>query len=250
MQEREYHILRSVEDTHWWFRSLHELAASWVRRAAGPDGGRVVDAGCGTGGLIAFLSAFTRAEGFDASPLAVELAAERGVGDVRLGDLNDPGLEPGAYDAVTSIDVLTHHGVRDDADATRRLAEALRPGGLLFLHLPAYRWLISHHDAPVGGVRRYTLGRVRAMLEGAGLEFVHGSYRNATLLPPIAAWRLARKAIDRRPPDPEAPSDVGPMPAWVNVPLLALCRLENRIGSRWGLPFGTSVWAVGRRPES
>jgi len=249
MEKKQYHKLREVEDAHWWFRSLNELAAGWIRDAGTPDRPRVLDAGCGTGGLLALLSEFSDVEGVDASEAAVALARGRGIATVRRDDLNAPTFERESYDAATCVDVLYHRGIQDDALALRHIVAALRPGGILFLHLPAYDWLRSRHDDRVHGARRYRLGDVRTLLAGAGLEPVHASYRYAPLLPSIALWRLVSAPFrSTGAPPGESSSDVGRVPAIVNLPLLWMCRLENRISRRWTLPFGSSVYGVGRKP--
>jgi SAM-dependent methyltransferase len=249
MEKKQYHTLRDVEDAHWWFRSLNELAVGWIRGVEARGRPRVLDAGCGTGGLLARLAEFADVEGLDASDAAVELARARGVGSVRCDDLNAPTLEPEAYDAIACVDVLYHRGIADDAQALRNLVAALRPGGLLFLHLPAYAWLRSRHDDLVHGVRRYRLAELESLLVASGLEPVHASYRYAPLLPPIALWRLlSRPFHSPAGASEETDSDVGAVPAIVNLPLLGLCRLENRISRRWTLPFGSSVYGVGRKP--
>ncbi|MFJ4796428.1 class I SAM-dependent methyltransferase [Kitasatospora purpeofusca] len=73
---------------------------------------RVLDAGCGTGGLTAALAAGTgcTAVGLDASPAAVRVARTRLAGrpeadrvSYAVGDMGDPDLPPASFDAVLAI---------------------------------------------------------------------------------------------------------------------------------------------------
>ncbi|MFJ4095102.1 class I SAM-dependent methyltransferase [Kitasatospora sp. NPDC089913] len=89
-------------------RYLEDLAA----RLGWNPHTRVLDAGCGTGGLTAALSARTgcTAVGLDASPAAVRVArtrlADRPEADrvtYAVGDMGDPALPPGSFDAVLAI---------------------------------------------------------------------------------------------------------------------------------------------------
>jgi hypothetical protein len=52
-----------------------------------------------------------------------------------------------------------------------RMIEALRPGGLLILNLPASDWLYSNHDVAVHTSHRYTAREVRCL---ASLESAEG----------------------------------------------------------------------------
>ena len=60
MDHEEYVKLAAVEDRMWYFRALHRHALRELDRALPPDRrARVLDAGCGTGGLVGFLSRFS-----------------------------------------------------------------------------------------------------------------------------------------------------------------------------------------------
>ena len=250
MEAKEYQALRAVEDDHWWFRSLNELVVRQVRDTFPAKRPQVLDAGCGTGGLLARLSEIAAVEGIDGSEIAVELCTERGIGSVRRDDLNAPTLAPEVYDAITCVDVLYHSEIKDDAAVLKHLVAALRPGGLLFLHLPAYEWLRSDHDRRVHTRKRYRMRDVRRLIEDAGLRIGHASHRVAALLPAIVVIRLVSARFRGRSDDVrEATSDVRPVPAFINAPLLLLCRMENAVSRRIGLPFGSSIYVVGRKPE-
>ena len=79
MNADEYLKLAEVEDRMWYFRSLHAHVARELARMR-PGGGDVLDAGCGTGGLILRLREANpawRFAGIDFMPLACELARRR-----------------------------------------------------------------------------------------------------------------------------------------------------------------------------
>ena len=52
MNEREYERMFRVEDSHWWYVSLHELILDFVTAEMGRGRTlRLLDAGCGAGGF-------------------------------------------------------------------------------------------------------------------------------------------------------------------------------------------------------
>jgi SAM-dependent methyltransferase len=109
-------------NAHYWPLLLRELPRSCSR---------VLEVGCGAGGLAAVLAG--RADTVDAvdrSPEMVALARARVPGNVRVvqADLLDLPLPAGGYDAVVSVAVLHHVPLEP---ALRALSEAVRPGGVL-----------------------------------------------------------------------------------------------------------------------
>lgn len=78
-----------------------------------------------------------------------------------------PSLRPQDRDFVVALNVVEH--VEDDRAAVRAMADALRPGGVLTLLVPAHPRLYGPLDRHYGHARRYTKERLRAIVEAAGL---------------------------------------------------------------------------------
>jgi len=242
MDAGEHRKLAAVEDAMWYFRALHahvgrELAAQLPQGPA-----RILDAGCGTGGLIRRLApgrqewAWT---GIDVSPLACQLARERGAGDVREASVTALPFRDGEFAAVVSADVLYH--LDDDEAALREMARVLCPGGVVVLNVPAHRWLWSYHDVAVDGRRRYGRAELAGKLTRAGLTPLRLTHWNTALLPLIAA---RRKLF----PAPKSGSDVKHSPAWMESGFSAIMEGESAWIRRGGnLPAGSSILAVARR---
>jgi SAM-dependent methyltransferase len=250
----EHAIMARVEERHWWYRGLRDCLARVLAR---PELGlgehpRVLDAGCGTGENLRFLRDLLRPAylgGFDASEEALALArGKAGDADLYRSDLCDPVLHVERLDLVLSLDVVYIPGVARAKPGLRRLVEHLRPGGLLVLHLPAYRWLFSRHDVAVHSSERYTAGELRRLLGELGLGVERLSYRLCSLFPLVVAARLP--SLGRaRPGDPAARSDLHRVPSEVtNRALFRVLAWENRlVAAGVRLPFGSSVFAVGRK---
>ena len=71
MSPREYDVLRSLEDTYWWYAVLRAGTAAEVSRlCTGRTDVVLLDAGCGTGGMLTWLrrqGSSWRLSGVDAS---------------------------------------------------------------------------------------------------------------------------------------------------------------------------------------
>ena len=243
MEPAEYDLMDAVEDAMWWYRALHARVLDALAAEPWPRARPLLDAGCGTGGFLARLRAAEpaiAARGLEFHPPAAARARAKAGVPVAVGSVNAMPFRDAAFGAVVSLDVLCHAA----AEPTAALAEMVRvlvPGGLLVLNLPAYRWLLSAHDARVHNARRYVAAEARTLLAGAGLTAVRTGYWNALLLPLMA---LQRKVLARA--APESRSDVAPFSPWLDRTLHGVTALERRLGARW--PFGGSLLATARRP--
>ena len=224
----------------WWFAALHANVLAACRRHAA-SGASVLDAGCGTGGLLARLAAAPSAIGIDADAGACARAAAKSRRPVCAGSIDALPFADAAFSAIVSADVLCHRGV-DERRALEQFHRCLGAGGILVLNLPAYRWMMSRHDAAVYNVRRYTRRGVIALLRDAGFRPLFASYWNMLLFPLMV---LTRKLL------PGGGSDVRPQPAWIEATGRAATGIERAlIRAGISLPFGGSVLAVAAKIES
>jgi SAM-dependent methyltransferase len=240
----EYLKMAEVEDAMWYYRALHRHVGRNLARflpEAAPC--QVLDAGCGTGGLLRRLRESHptwQLTGLDVSPIACALARSRSGADVVEGSVMELPFPDAAFDAVVSCDVLCQ--VPDAGRAMREIRRCLKPGGVVVLTMPAYPWMYAYHDRQVGNLRRYTRGKVIALLREGPLDHLRSTYWN-TLPFPLAVLR--RKVFPPRKPT----SDMRLYPAVVEAGFNGLMALEHgwqAAGLR--LPFGSSVLTVGQKP--
>jgi len=237
MEPHEYALMDAVEGRMWWYRALHARLGDAL---AGVHG-RVLDAGCGTGGLLAALRQTHPAldlVGLEWSDEAARRAREKSGAVIVRGSVNALPFATASFDAVVTADVLCHAGVDPDA-ALAELHRVLRPGGRLVVNMPAYAWLLSAHDRNVHNARRWTAAVTRAALRRAGFADVRTRYWNGLLLPLMVVQRklLARGA--------DAASDVAAFSPWLDATLHAITAVERRLPVP--LPAGGSVLATATR---
>ncbi len=248
MKAEEYAAMFAVEDAHWWYTGMRRTADALLRgRFNGRTGTLdILDAGCGTGGNSAHLRRYGRVTGIDASADALTFARRRAGLTLARGSVDRLPFRDGAFDLVLSNDVLCHLFVSDDRRAVAEFARVLRPGGIVYLQLPAFDRLRSHHDARVFTKHRYTAGEVRAMMHAAGLRVRRVTYANTLLFPMAAAWRTATKFHRHGAAEQ---SDVHPVAAPINAILRSALSLEAPVLRRRNLPFGLSVIGVAEKPR-
>lgn len=241
MEESEYAFLAAMEDRMWWFHGAHALMV-WALRDAAPPPGPLLDAGCGTGGLLQRLSDIAPERlciGLDRAPAALDHAARRKTAGLIGGCVKSLPLADVSLAAIISADILCHRDV-DPRAALAESARCLMPGGILILNLPAYDWMKSTHDRKVHSIRRFVRRDIAGLLAGAGLRLRRATHWNAILLPPLVLWRLLA---------PTTTSDVKPYPWLLDRAFRLLLGIERRvIQGGVDLGFGSSILAVAVKP--
>ena len=149
-------------------------------------GDRLLDVGCGWGGMVRYAAhRGVEATGVTLSEQqaawAQQAIADEGLADlaqVRYGDYRD--IAETGFDAVSSIGLLEHIGVRNYLTYFDFLQSRLRPGGLLLNHCitrpdnrsePAPRGFIDRYVFPDGELTG--VGRIISAAHDVGLEVVH-----------------------------------------------------------------------------
>ena len=244
MERAEYHRMAALEGTMWWYRALHDRFVDRLRYLRLEPGAKILDAGCGTGGLLLRLTHDLPEldyAGLDYDAAAVKMTEDKTGATVHCGTVNALPFPADHFEAILSADVLCHAQV-DEAVAMAELLRCLRPGRSLLLNLPAYNWMKSSHDRHVHNVRRYTTASVRRIAESTGFRIAEIGYWNSLLFPLLLLYRLT---AGRR----GTQSDVRPFPLWQDRVFYATTVAERRLASRdFRLPFGASVWMWAVKP--
>jgi len=244
MKPSEYDTMFAVEDRHWWYTGMQQITMALLAQLypARRDL-EILDAGCGTGAALRYLSRFGRVTGCDFSELALSYCRQRGLTQLSQASVSNLPFEAAAFDLVTSFDVLYHRAVADEFAALRDFWRVLRPGGCVLLRLPAYDWLRGHHDEIIHTERRFDASGVRRLINAAQFETEKLTYANTLLFPLAVAKRLAERL---RPPDGEH-SDIKDNPAWQDELLGRVLGMEAAWLKKHNLPFGLSIIAVARK---
>jgi 2-polyprenyl-3-methyl-5-hydroxy-6-metoxy-1,4-benzoquinol methylase len=205
-------------------------------------GQRILEVGCGVGGIVSLLGRRERIVGFDVDPEVLEHTRERfagrpecsfAVADVTVfSDAQLDELAAERFDTILCINALEH--MRDDIAGLRALERLLAPGGTLALLMPAHNALYGPYDRLDGHWRRYDKRYLRTLLSHTGLSLLRLHYFNAAgALGWWVQYRLLGKSV-------HGESHFGlmnrliplvrPLESWMKPPfglsLVAVCRRE------------------------
>lgn len=180
--------------------------------------GRLLEVGCATGGFLAEAArAGYEAEGIEPDAAVAATAAARSGRPVRAGTIEEVDLPAASFDVAVLFEVVEH--LVDPVAALRRVARALRPGGLLAVSVPDYGSLWARLSGsrwpmitPWEHLHYFTRGTLAATLAAAGFDRVRFAPARTVFSVATAAFQLG-------------------------IPVRFLPRRIARVGV--GLPFGT-----------
>jgi ubiquinone/menaquinone biosynthesis C-methylase UbiE len=238
MQIDEYRKLAEVEDELWYFNALNQRIllplTPWRQKKAD-----VLDAGCGTGGLLRSLREFGpkwTLTGLDYSALACDFAQQRTGEKIIQGSILDLPFANESFDIITCADVISQ--VEDGLQAMNEFKRVLKPGGMIVVNVAAYQWMWSYHDDTCETQHRYRRSELLKLVRETGMQPFQSSYANTFIFPMIIVQRklLAPKA---------ATSDVKTYPKLIDQFCGSLAKLEHgwlKLGGSF--PLGCSVFLV------
>ncbi|MCP3916725.1 MAG: methyltransferase domain-containing protein [bacterium] len=247
MKALAYRQLLELEAEHWWFRGRRAVCMALIEDVlAGTDAPRILDVGAGSGGFLAPLARLGTVTHTEWDPAMLAACRERGFArGVRAGGEALPFADA-SFDLVTLFDVLEH--IERDAAALAEVSRVLRPGGHVFVHVPAHPWLYAENDRVSGHHRRYARPALRKLFTGAGFELGHDTHTNVALFGVIAPLVLGLKAVERVGLARGHTNLSLRLPRRVHDALAAVFRAESRLGQRRRWPLGHSLAALGRKP--
>lgn len=241
MDKTSHDIEKHVEGFHWWFSVRRKLLKSILSSLRLPLDSLALDIGCGTGSNFRLL----RTEGLtviglDHSLYALSLAKMNTQDPFINGDLNRLPIRSESIGLIIAMDILEH--LEDDRNGIHQCFQALKRGGILFLTVPAFKWLWGIQDIVTQHKRRYRKKEILNLLTQEGFEVLKSTYFNFFLFFPILLVRRITHLLGLRIRSENE----------INSPLLnslfkGIFSLEPYLLKRFSFPFGVSILCIARK---
>ncbi|HLU39704.1 MAG TPA: class I SAM-dependent methyltransferase [Planctomycetota bacterium] len=244
MDAHVYEQFRNLQENHFWFIGRRRIFFDLLERELGRGGGRtVLEIGCGAGGMLKPLARFGAVYGIDIATEYVQVCAEHGLARMVAGSGDALPFADRTFDLVALFDVIEH--IPDERATLAEVRRVLKPGGTVFVSVPAYQFLFSQNDRVVHHQRRYTAAQLRRRLREAGLQPKKVSYFNTFLFPLIAAAVVTLKLKERWFGLPPGETNLdhefrGPL----NAALAFVMGSERWLLRHMNFPFGHSLIAM------
>lgn len=246
--------MANMEKFYWWHVGRNRIINDQLKKITkGKLRLKILNIGCGTGGTIPLLQQFGKVVNVDNSPQVTKYLKQNGIKDVVLVDGLKLPFNNNDFDIVVSFDVLEH--IKEEDAALKEWQRVLKPGGSLFITVPAYQWLWSEHDVGLHHFRRYTKKRLHHRVTENGFVPKKVSYAISFSLPLIVSFRFLKKlatSLKRTKANAKKQSEISSyikVPEFVNHLFSRILFLESRALKHINFPFGTSVLAVAENNE-
>lgn len=244
MENYLYQDLFLLEERHWWHRAKRQLVLEAISRFSPSSDKRklkILDIGCGTGKNIEVFQQFADAYGVDISLEALKFCQKRGLNNIKLVDVESKlPFKDNTFDIVTMLDVLEHI---EEKTVLKEINRVLKPGGNVYVSVPAFQWLWSEWDEVLHHKRRYTKSSLAKVLRKHGFEVRFSTYVYSFLVAPVWLVRTIKSKFSNE----KYESDFKLGSPMINTLLEKLATWERKILWLFPLPFGTSVFTAAQK---
>jgi SAM-dependent methyltransferase len=243
---KEYYRL---EREHWWFKARLEILRNVTNELTSEFEGKskILNAGAATGATSIMLKKFGDVLSLEHDKDCAEFLSKVLDEEVLNNSLTDLSLDEKSFDIVCAFDVIEH--IDDHEKAVREINRVLKNGGYIFITVPAFNILWSHHDIINHHFRRYRLEELERILIKNGFQIKYSTYFNFFLFPPILILRLFSKLFTKKTSNESTGSDFEKFNSLIINKILyklflsesALLRLKIK------MPFGVSAMIIGKK---
>jgi len=240
--EKVYHQL---EKKHFWFKARRNYIIQELRNHDRDS--RILDIGCSSGLMLGELTRngfrLNNLYGIDISENAIRNSRNSGfnntfVMDAQCIDLNQK------FNVIIASDCLEH--LQDDESALRNWHNLLKPGGIIYIFVPAFMFLWSKYDDANMHYRRYKKNELSQKLVKSGFEIHKSGFWNFVLFTPILIVRLFNR---HRTSNNSSTGNLNKLPLF-NKLLFALLSFENKLLKYMNFPLGISSYCIAKKKSS
>lgn len=240
-----------LEDSSFWFIHRNQCILQMARKFC-PDA-LFFDIGGGNG----YVAKGLEDHGFKTVLIEPGLAGcqnarKRQLRTIVCSTLENASFKKNSLPTVGLFDVVEH--IENDQAFLESITAFLKPGGFVFITVPAYQALWSNEDKDAGHFRRYSLHQLEQVIRKAGLQVRYSSYIFSILPLPVFFFRTLpsifgmNKHSDN--PDRHKEAHRGMFGAGRKLLQKFLDWELNRIRQGKRIPFGGSCFVVAQKGEN
>lgn len=233
-----------VNSEHFWMRWRLDALLKYSNLLP-PNGSNILEVGCGNVEFLKQLSSLGKdyiLNGCDLNQLALNLAEP---GNFNLYVYNVFEKQKSLhekFDALFLMDVIEH--IEHDVDFLLACSHHIKPGGFIYINVPANQLLFSKYDEVAGHKRRYSKDTLQCLVQDGGFVIKKVFYWGFFLLPIALMRKFALQNVDK---NKVISKGFQPSSHAINYILQTLRTVEGRITLEW--PAGTSLMCIAEKKK-
>jgi SAM-dependent methyltransferase len=247
MQHDYYKEYYDLERQHWWFVAREKIISSYIQKLItdkqlDSTDLKILNVGCGPGRSSQYLSQFGHVVSIEYDKYCCEFASEKTGLEIINGSITELPFDDQSFDLVCAFDVIEH--VEDDQLAVSEMKRVSKNNGVLFITVPTFMSLWSHHDVINHHFRRYKRPQIEQLFNTVNDgNKIFTSYFNFFLFPPIYLVRKLSNLLQSGKNRSGSGSDFEAFkPGFMNNVLFNIMHFERHfINNKIQLPFGVSL---------
>lgn len=175
-----------IEDDSFWFKHRNNIILNAMKRYS--ISGPIFDVGGGNGNVSLHL----QRNGFDTILVEPRLdgcnnARSRNINTIINSAFTGEFFKSDSINNIGIFDVIEH--IENQLLFLNEINKALVKNGILFITVPAFRFLWSHEDVDAGHYRRYRSKEFNKILNSLGFKVIFSTYFFSFLILPILFFR-------------------------------------------------------------
>lgn len=242
MNKDEFINIYALSSSHWWYQGMKNISLTLLKKYLSTKNKiKVLDAGCGTGYMLPYLSIFGDVQGIDNSDEAIRICHEQKFYMAQKASIEEMPFNNDSFDLLTSFDVIYHKEVKDDLKALSEFNRVLKPKGYLMIRVPADSVPLSSHDKVVHTRQRYSKKELKEKINQSGFKIIKLSYANFFLYP----FAYLKRALEDD--NDNINSDIKKTSRIINTTLKNILSFEGKLLKTINLPWGLSLICIAQK---
>ena len=248
MNKDYYSEYFQFERNHWWFRIRERIIISQLQKVTVDSNDlKILNIGVATGRSTEALSPFGEVTSLEYDKDCCAFLKEELGFEVINGSITELPFNLESFDLVCAFDVIEH--VENHDLAVKEMERVCKKNGIIFITVPAFMSLWSHHDIINQHFRRYKSNSLLSLFNLSSLQLIHKTYFNTFLFIPIIIFRTFSRIVPQKMLRRNSGSDfnIKGQTKILNTILERIFRLEIALLKLFQFPFGVSLLGIWKK---
>lgn len=232
-----------MEREHWWFQVREGIILDQFRSSVYKDAPlNILNVGAATGRSSEMLEPFGVVQSIEYDEPSYRFCRDVLKMKIDQGSITALPYPEDAFDCVCAFDVVEH--VEDHQKAITELFRVCKPGGKIFITVPAFMSLWSNHDVVNHHFRRYQKKQMLDLFSANGGRLQRSTYFNFFLFTPIFLVRSLQRIFTRKKQSALKPDNDMIESGLINGVFHSIFSFERSLLKKINFPFGVSLMVL------